>query len=256
MDGLKASPCPDGGFGSGMAEPRAKKPCRTWLKTGTCSRGETCHFAHEDDGAADSGTGGGGFGGGGEGINAVISRAIGINTIAQQISTGLLGDRTVTDDFLTESSIDDFLDVEHRRSIWIKCTGGRRAGQWREVWPYSKMCKEGGTEMVRFRCFEDERHTARGRKTWYDICTVSHAEARKPDGVGEQALCMNENFGPCFGSAGGGGGLWLLRKADPAHCFTTLGDTYALPPGQADPHFLAGAKQFTVAEVEVFRVRA
>ena len=39
--------------------------------------------------------------------------------------------------------------------------------------------------MVRFRCFEDERHTARGRKTWYDICTVSHAEARKPDGVPE-----------------------------------------------------------------------
>ena len=119
-----------------------------------------------------------------EGINAIISRAIEINTVAQQISTGLLGDRTVTG----SSSIDDFLDVEHRRSIWIKCTGGVRAGQWREVWPYSKVCKEGGTEMVRFRCFEDERHTARGRKTWYDICTVSHAEARKPDGVPEPAV--------------------------------------------------------------------
>ena len=53
-----------GGSGGGMAEPRAKNACRNWLKTGTCSRGETCHFAHEGDGAADSGTGGGGFGSG------------------------------------------------------------------------------------------------------------------------------------------------------------------------------------------------
>ena len=102
----------------------------------------------------------------------IISRAI-------EVNTDLLGDRAVA----SPSSIDDCLDVERRRSVWIKCTGGTRAGQWREVWPYAKECKEvwptGGTEMVRFRCFEDERHTASGRRTWYDICTVSHVEAHK-----------------------------------------------------------------------------
>ena len=40
--------------------------------------------------------------------------------------------------------------------------------------------------MTRFRCFEDERHTARGRKTWYDVCTVSHAEPHKTKRIADE----------------------------------------------------------------------
>ena len=73
-------------------------------------------------------------------------------------------------------------------------------------------------------------------------------------GGGEKALCMHEDYGPTFGEYGSE--LCLLLNGDPADCVTTVVTTYAPPPGQADPHFLTGAKQFTVAEVEVFRVRA
>ena len=33
---------------------------------------------------------------------------------------------------------------------------------------------------------EDERHTARGRKTWYDVCTVSHAEPHKTKRIADE----------------------------------------------------------------------
>ena len=67
----------------------------------------------------------------------------------------------------------------------------------------------------------------------------------------ENHLGMRKDSGPCFGASGD---LLLLGGGDPTCCYTTVGTTYALPKGQADPHFLTGAKQFTVAEVEVFRV--
>ena len=98
---------------------------------------------------------------------------------AIEVNKQLLGGHAVH----SSSVIDDCLDVARRQSVWLKCTGGKRAGQWREVWPFACVLA-GGTEMARFRCFEDERHTICGRKTWYDMCLARMLNKNKIKNTG------------------------------------------------------------------------
>ena len=54
--------------------------------------------------------------------------------------------------------------------------------------------------MARFRCFEDERHTICGRKTWYDMCTISHVEARKTKAMAKRSIVADARPAPVAAS--------------------------------------------------------
>ena len=38
-------------------------------------------------------------------------------------------------------SIDECLSADRRKSVWVVCSGGHRAGKWRELWPFRAECQ-------------------------------------------------------------------------------------------------------------------
>ena len=38
-------------------------------------------------------------------------------------------------------SIDECLRADRRKSVWVVCSGGDRAGKWRELWPFHAECQ-------------------------------------------------------------------------------------------------------------------
>ena len=99
------------------------------------------------------------------------------------------------------ASIGDCLGAG-RKSVWVVCSGGNRAGKWREVWPfyaeYDQTSAGVPRHMCKFRAFENERETERGRKSDYDMVTVTHAEQFKTAEIHAARLVrMCHTCGPC-----------------------------------------------------------
>ena len=80
------------------------------------------------------------------------------------------------------------LSTAQRKSVWVRCTAGRRCNEWREVWPFCSFESKGAsgaTEMNSFWAFEDELRTSEGRKTKYEMCTVAGIETHQTQAMVE-----------------------------------------------------------------------
>ena len=67
----------------------------------------------------------------------------------------------------------------------------------------------------------------------------------------EYAVCYCSIWGPVFG---GGHDLFIISNANTNTSYSNVGNTYHLPAGATDPHFLTGSEEFKVTDYEVFQV--